>query len=144
MGALGRRQLFSGAVGVGVGVPLLAACGGDAEGGGGAEAKPATPSPTAGADLGSTTDVPVGGGVIVKDAGVVVTQPAQGDFKGFSATCTHQGCQLTKVSRTTRTIDCPCHMSKFSIEDGSVEAGPAQAPLPEVRIAVKGTSITVA
>ena len=66
------------------------------------------------------SDVPVGSGVIVDD--VVVTQPAAGEFKGFSAKCTHKGCAVNKVADGT--IDCPCHGSKFNL-DGTVANGPA-------------------
>ena len=48
----------------------------------------------------------------------MVTQPTEGDFKGFSAVCTHQGCLVANVDGGT--INCTCHGSQFSIEDGSV------------------------
>ncbi len=41
-------------------------------------------------------------------------------------------------------INCPCHNSNFSIEDGSVKSGPATKPLPEVKITVSGDSISLA
>jgi energy-coupling factor transporter ATP-binding protein EcfA2 len=40
--------------------------------------------------LAATADVAVGGGVIVADK-YVITQPVKGEFKAFSAICTHQG-----------------------------------------------------
>jgi len=58
----------------------------------------------------------------------VVTQPNAGNFKAFSAICTHLGCLVTKVFDGA--IYCPCHGSKFSIVDGSVMVGPATQPLP--------------
>ena len=39
---------------------------------------------------------------------------------------------------------CPCHGSAFSIEDGSVQAGPATKPLGAVEVTVKGGEITLA
>jgi Rieske Fe-S protein len=72
----------------------------------------------------------------------VVTQPATGTFTAFSAICTHQGCQVSKVSDGL--IDCPCHGSKFSITDGSAKVGPAGDPLPPVAITVEGKNITLA
>ena len=65
-----------------------------------------------------------------------MTQPADGEFKAFTAVCTHQGCIV--ATSTDGTINCDCHGSKFSIEDGSVENGPATSPLEEVEITVKG------
>ena len=78
--------------------------------------------------LARTSDIPVGGGEIFADQGVVVTQPTAGEFKAFGPICTHQGCPVTNVDGGT--INCTCHNSRFSIEDGSVKAGPATKPLP--------------
>ncbi len=86
--------------------------------------------------LAQTSEVPVGSGVIVDD--VVITQPTAGDFKGFSATCTHAGCTVNKVADGT--IQCPCHGSKFNL-DGSVANGPATKPLEPQIVAVEGDSI---
>jgi Rieske Fe-S protein len=97
------------------------------------------PSGQAGGALGKTTDVPVGGGKVFADQKVVVTQPAQGDFKAFSAVCTHQGCTVDEVADGT--INCPCHGSKFKIADGSVSDGPATKPLPAEQITVSGGQI---
>ncbi|RYP87557.1 Rieske (2Fe-2S) protein [Nocardioides guangzhouensis] len=131
-----RRSVLGGTAALGVGVPLLAACG--SEDSGGAEAK----APTSGTVLTTTSEVPVGGGVILAKEGLVVTQPEQGTFKAFSSKCTHQGCEVTKV--TDGSIDCPCHGSKFSISDGSVQAGPAPSALPETKVTVDGQDVTTA
>lgn len=147
---LTRRTTIAGAAGLTLGLPLLAACGGsDTTGGGSAVAGDgsatngtSTPSTTSSSGttggatsvLGPTSDVAVGGGKIYGDANVVVTQPEAGTFKAFKATCTHAGCQVAKVADGT--IDCPCHGSRFSIADGSVESGPAPSPLPEVGVTV--------
>ena len=117
-------------------MPLLAACG---TGSGGAADGPA---PAAGEKLGPTSDVPVGGGKIYADQRIVVTQPTKGEFKGFSSICTHQGCPVTAVQDGT--INCTCHGSKFSIEDGSVSTGPATKPLPPVSVTVQAGEITTA
>ena len=91
------------------------------------------------AALASTSDVPVGGGKILADKKIVITQPKSGEFHGFSAVCTHAGCIVGTVSGGT--INCPCHGSRFSITNGSVVNGPAPSPLPPVGIKVQGTSI---
>ena len=90
----------------------------------------------------TTADVPVGGGVVLTRQKLVVTQPTKGDFKGFSAICTHQGCPVATVENGT--INCPCHGSKFSVEDGSVASGPATRPLAAKKIAVDGDQISLA
>jgi Rieske Fe-S protein len=92
--------------------------------------------------LASTTDIPVGGGKILADKKIVITQPKAGSFDAFTAVCTHQGCIVGDV--TGGTINCPCHGSKFSIANGSVVNGPATSPLAPVSIKVQGTSIVQA
>jgi nitrite reductase/ring-hydroxylating ferredoxin subunit len=89
----------------------------------------------------STADVPVGGGKILAAQQVVVTQPSKGDFKAFSAVCTHQGCTLTRVENSV--MVCPCHGSTFSITDGSPTGGPAQSALAPKKVSVEGGQISV-
>jgi len=84
--------------------------------------------------LGAAREIPVGGGTIFTAARVVVTQPARGQYRAFSAVCTHVGCILNQV--TGGTIDCPCHGSKFAITNGAVVTGPAPAPLPKKQIEI--------
>jgi Rieske Fe-S protein len=95
--------------------------------------KKAKPRPK-GIVLGATSDIPVGGGAIYTAAKVVVTQPASGQYKAFSAVCTHVGCLVNKV--TSGTIGCPCHGSEFKITSGAVVAGPAPTPLPARQIKI--------
>src|SRR5436189_2219053 len=83
--------------------------------------------------------VPAGGGVVLSKQDVVVTRDDNGDVHAFSATCTHQGCQVTDVSHGQ--ISCPCHGSWFSAQTGSPVAGPASRPLPSVAVTVEGDAI---
>ncbi|MFF3847677.1 Rieske (2Fe-2S) protein [Streptomyces sp. NPDC002328] len=101
-----------------------------------------SPAASAGQELATTADIPVGGGTIFKEEKVVVTQPKEGEFKAFSAICTHQGCTVTSVADST--INCACHKSSFSITDGAVTAGPATRPLPAEQITVEGNAIRLA
>jgi Rieske Fe-S protein len=134
MGSTRRTVLATGAAAT---AALFVGCG---EGGdeGGDTDEEQTPDE----ELARTADIPVGGGTIFKDRKVVVTQPEDGDFKAFSAVCTHRGCIVSSVSDDT--INCACHGSKFSITDGAVEHGPATAPLPAEQITVSGNSIRLA
>ncbi|MFB7453743.1 Rieske (2Fe-2S) protein [Streptomyces sp. NPDC057027] len=130
---------------------LTTGCGSDGGGDGGtststpAASEPApatTAAPSGGTPLARTSEIPVGGGTVFAKEKVVVTQPAAGEFKAFSAICTHQGCTVNKVADGT--IDCPCHGSKYRIADGSVAAGPAPRALPAEQINVSGETITLA
>lgn len=123
----------------------LAACGsGGSSGGSGGSSGGSGSGGGAGAGtvlLGSTSDIPVGGGKIFTDHKVVVTQPTNGSFQAFSTTCTHLGCTVNKVANGL--IQCPCHGSKYSIVDGTVRSGPAPKPLPPEHITVSGNEITL-
>ncbi|MFF4757925.1 Rieske (2Fe-2S) protein [Streptomyces sp. NPDC001292] len=99
----------------------------------------ATEGTTAGPVLASTADIPEGGGKVFAEQKVVVTQPKKGEFKAFSAICSHQGCTVGKVANGM--IDCPCHGSSFRIADGSVAQGPSVRPLDAKQIKVEGNSI---
>jgi Rieske Fe-S protein len=123
---------------VGSGLCTLAICGVAGCASYGPEEEPAA-SPAAPLTV-PTADIPVGGGKIFDAQKVVVTQPSAGQFKAFSAICTHQGCTVGAVGTT---IDCPCHGSKYSITDGSVVHGPATAPLPPYPVTVSGSELTV-
>lgn len=132
---------------------FLAACGGDgdpsggdagaapqstATGPGGAATTEGGADPT-GTELGSTSDVPVGSGRYFESENVVVTQPTEGTFAGFSSVCTHQGCAVSMVEGGV--MVCPCHGSEFSIADGSVKQGPATEGLPARDVRVEGDTI---
>ncbi|QNE78569.1 Rieske 2Fe-2S domain-containing protein [Streptomyces finlayi] len=134
---LGRRTVIT-AVGAAGAAAALTACGTQRAGEGG-EADAAN---AGGQILGSTADVPEGGGVVFADQGIVVTQPKAGEFKAFSSKCTHQGCVVKGISAGV--INCPCHGSTFDAETGAVTGGPATQPLPAKAITVEGGSISLA
>jgi Rieske Fe-S protein len=154
---LSRRAVLRAAALAGAAVPLLAACGSSSAGastpdprsksGGGGSTPTHSDTSASNASGGSapalatTSQVPKGGGVILASAGVVITQPSAGTFKGFSSTCTHAGCPLDNV--TNGTINCICHGSQFSIKNGSVVTGPATVPLPAKPLVVKGKDISL-
>jgi Rieske Fe-S protein len=89
--------------------------------------------------LGMASEVPLGGGMVYTAAKVVVTQPSKGEYKAFSAVCTHVGCVCNQVA--SGTINCPCHGAKFKITDGSVVAGPATSPLAAKTVNVSNGKI---
>ncbi|MGV9255456.1 Rieske (2Fe-2S) protein [Streptomyces sp. NPDC003697] len=139
-----RRTVVAAVGAAGLAVALTA-CGSDdkASGASNAEGKDRAGSGgSAGAVLARTADIPEGGGKVFGDHGVVVTQPAKGEFKAFSSRCTHQGCAVNKIANGV--IGCPCHNSEFSAVDGSVKKGPATQPLPAKDITVSGDQIMLA
>jgi Rieske Fe-S protein len=155
-GTATRRAMLAGAGAAGVAV-TLAACGTDSGNGGSTPiggapattgaapatnqaAPPTSAAPPADSGI-KTSDIPVKGGKIFQDTNTVVTQPAKGTFKAFSATCTHQGCTVGSVADNV--IHCPCHKSAFNATDGSVKNGPAAKPLPAKKVTVNGDTITV-
>lgn len=91
--------------------------------------------------LAAVADIPVGGGTIFAAQQVVITQPAEGEFRAFSTTCTHQGCAVATVADGT--INCTCHGSRFAIADGSVTAGPAPRPLDTFLITRVGDTLSI-
>ena len=104
-------------------------------------AAPSGAPSSGGAGVAAVADIPVGGGLIIADPAVVITQPTSGDIKAFSAICTHQGCLVGDVSNNQ--ITCPCHGSIFSATDGAVIQGPAQQPLPPATVTVKDGQVVI-
>jgi Rieske Fe-S protein len=139
-----RRRALTIAVSVGLAPAVLGACAGDDNGdtpGAALDTGHVATQPPAG-PLTKTKDVPVGGGTIFADQQVVVTQPTKGEFKCFTAVCTHMGCIVSSVQ--AEAIRCECHGSAFSIENGKAVNPPATRPLAEIPITVEGDEISIA
>jgi Rieske Fe-S protein len=152
-----RRTVLRGAAFGTVAAPFLVACAGDEaaapeQKGTGSAGNTDVPTPSeapspedGGQALASTSEVPVGGGTVLPDQKVVLTQPEEGQFKAFTAVCTHQGCVVASVAEGT--INCGCHGSQFAIEDGANVGGPngtaggSVADLAEIPISVEGDRI---
>ncbi|MGW6571238.1 Rieske (2Fe-2S) protein [Streptomyces sp. NPDC054945] len=115
---------LAGAAGAGA---TLAACSTETDSGGHTPATPSAP-----VDLGAAADVPVGGAKLYRESKLIVSCPAEGEYKAFSAQCTHAGCVLDKIVEGEG--NCPCHGSRFDVKTGKVLRGPAAAPLPAVPV----------
>ena len=154
-----RRTLLLGASAMGIAV--LTGCGGGddtpsgAAGGPGGSSAPAAPAttggnpfddsgPSGGAGAGQVPgnalvavgEVPVGGGVIVKDT-VLVLQPTKGAFKAYNAACPHEGAIVDPPFGGNAVIQCPRHNSKFKVADGTKISGPTPSGLKGVKVSVK-------
>ncbi|MEU1212278.1 Rieske (2Fe-2S) protein [Streptomyces sp. NPDC005791] len=100
-----------------------------------------TPTPTAPVELGAADEVPVGGAKLYREQRVVVSCAAAGEYKAFSAQCTHAGCLLDKVEGNEG--NCPCHGSRFDMTTGKALQGPATVPLPSVPLKLEGGKLVV-
>jgi nitrite reductase/ring-hydroxylating ferredoxin subunit/uncharacterized membrane protein len=57
--------------------------------------------------------------------------------------CTHRGGPLSEGEVSGACIRCPWHDSHFSLDDGSVERGPASIPQPSYRVRVVDSSVEI-
>ena len=107
-----------------------------------------SPSPTpssvktpAGRAIAKAADVSPGQAVkFTDDTGgpAWLVHESSGDFRAFSAVCTHQNCTVSY--RANFGFVCPCHGGRYDANTGSVTAGPPPAPLTRVDVnVVKGT-----
>jgi cytochrome b6-f complex iron-sulfur subunit len=88
-----------------------------------------------------TSEVAPGSAVKFKDSGqpAVLVHLQSGEFAAYSAICTHQQCE---VAYRNGQLACPCHGSVFDPESGAeVVNGPAQLPLPEIPVEVRGGEV---
>lgn len=132
-----RRIVFSGLGALGVAAALAGCAGSDGDSGSGD-----TPTVDAGAELATTSEIPVGGGIILTEQKIVITQPTEGDFQAFTAVCTHQGLLVTSVEDGT--ILCDNHGSSYDAASGDPKGGPATGPLAPVEITRDGDKILAA
>lgn len=126
-----RRIVFHGLGALGVAVALAGCAGGDDES--------SADEVESGAELTTTDQVPVGGGIVLTDQQVVVTQPTEGEFRAYTAVCTHQ--QLLVTSVEDGTIICSNHGSEYDAATGEVTQGPASTALATVAITRDGNRI---
>ena len=66
-----------------------------------------------------------------------------GNVYALSNTCVHRGGSLADGELTGDCVECPLHASRFRLEDGSVEQGPAAYPQPALEARVRDGSIEV-
>ena len=63
-----------------------------------------------------------------------------GDFRAYSAICTHRACTVNYSS--SGELACPCHGSVFDSANGAaVIEGPAKRPLPEIPVEVRNGEV---
>jgi Rieske Fe-S protein len=88
-----------------------------------------------------TSEVAPGSALTFRNSGqpAVLVHLQSGDFVAYSAVCTHQRCT---VAYKNGQLACPCHGSVFDpANGGQVVSPPANRPLPEIPIEVRGGEV---
>ena len=96
-----------------------------------------TTSTTPGTEIGSISQVPVGGSAAftiptTSEPGIVL-QPTAGNFVAYNAVCPHAGCTVSYY-KANDAIVCPCHTSIFKVSDGSLVSGPSPTGLATLNV----------
>ena len=138
---ISRRGVIASAVGVSA-VAALSACSPEVSELTSTPA-PGAPSTAAPVAVAKTTDIPIGSGkkFDVEGIPILITQPRAGEFRGFSAVCTHAGFVMTNMANSE--IKCDNHGAVYSADDGSVLSGPAPRALGKVTVTVEGDDVLV-
>lgn len=89
------------------------------------------PGPSEWTDAGESAGLPTGEprSVVVGDTPVLLLRHRDG-LHAIHDRCSHRGCLLSDGEIDGEAVICACHGSRFRLEDGSVERGPATAPQP--------------
>jgi Rieske Fe-S protein len=72
--------------------------------------------------------------------GMSILVNSAGQWKAFSATCTHAPCTVQYAGSA---ISCPCHGGTYDPNTGAVTGGPPPAPLPELGVLVQNCNLYV-
>lgn len=94
--------------------------------------------------VGKTDDIQPDAPKIVrfnKEPVIVLLNPS-GQYKAFSARCTHLGCVVQFQREGGPHFGCNCHGSQFDMNGKNI-AGPAPRPLAPFRVSLEGKSIYI-
>lgn len=74
----------------------------------------------------------------------ILIRTADSKVCAFDAICTHNGCTV-EYDPGSQTLICPCHGAQYDpLSHAAVLAGPAPAPLSEIKVKIDGTNIVLA
>jgi Rieske Fe-S protein len=105
---------------------------------------PAQPEAAASAVVaGKTKDFPPNSGKVVRfgTRPAIVVRLATGDFRAFSAVCTHLQCTV-QYRADLEVVWCACHNGRFDLTGRNV-GGPPPRPLDQLEVAVRGDDVVV-
>jgi nitrite reductase/ring-hydroxylating ferredoxin subunit/uncharacterized membrane protein len=80
--------------------------------------------------------------VVVEDTPVLLVREA-GAVRAIHDRCSHRGCSLAQGEIAGGTVTCACHGSIFSLDDGTVQRGPATADQPSFDVREEAGRIEV-
>lgn len=138
---ISRRGVIASAVGVSA-IAALSACSPEVSNLT-STPEPEAPSTAEPVAVAKTSEIPIGSGkkFVVEGVPILVTQPRAGEFRGFSAVCTHAGFVMSNIANSE--IKCDNHGAVYSADDGSVLSGPAPRALGKVTVTVEGDDVLV-
>jgi len=89
------------------------------------------PGPTDWTDAAASADLGAGTpkAVVVQDTPVMLLRHGDG-LHAIHDRCSHRGCLLSDGQVDGEVVECTCHGSRFRLDDGSVERGPATQAQP--------------
>jgi Rieske Fe-S protein len=92
---------------------------------------------------GKTKDFPPNSGKIVRFGArpAIVVRLATGEFRAFSAVCTHLQCTV-QYRPDLEVVWCACHNGRFDLTGRNV-GGPPPRPLDQLEVAVRGDDVVV-
>ena len=92
---------------------------------------------------GKVKDIANDSGMIVRFGSkpVILLRTSTGEFKAFSATCTHLDCTV-QYRKDMGVIWCACHNGRYDLTGRNI-AGPPPRPLEEYRVIVQGDEVFV-
>jgi Rieske Fe-S protein len=73
---------------------------------------------------------------------IIVVHTESGDYRAFSATCTHLGCIIEYRGDRGGYFHCNCHGGEYNLNGKNI-SGPPPRPLTPYAITVKGQDIVV-
>ena len=94
-------------------------------------------------NVGKSSSIALNSGQIIKfgNKPVLLIRTAQGNFKAFSATCTHLDCTV-QYKNDLGLIWCACHNGKYDLNGRNI-SGPPPRPLDEYRVILQGEDVLV-